>query len=118
MTAIDLRHGPMKPHSYHSETNRGGEMTDKPKDYYDEQEEIAYLRAQLQEHKDYYAKVINEPCPSDEIHCACVPALRARIADMENALQEIAQRLPTGQNAAETLERARDIARRELEKKP
>ena len=52
----------------------------------DYQRENARLRIQLQEHKDYYAKVINEPCPSDEIHCTCVPALRARIEEMESQL--------------------------------
>jgi DNA repair exonuclease SbcCD ATPase subunit len=51
------------------------------------------LRAQLQEQKDYYAKVINDPCPSDEIHCACVPALRTRIAEYEAREELMAKKI-------------------------
>ena len=40
-------------------------------------DEVAQLEAELEEHDAYYKKIINEECATDEIHCTCVPALRA-----------------------------------------
>ena len=52
-------------------------------DFYTEQEiekargELEAIRAELADIKGSYERVISESCPTDEQHCACVPALRA-----------------------------------------
>ena len=50
--------------------------------------ENAKLRAELAELKDYYARVISEPCP-DEQHCTCVPALRAELDALRATLSHV-----------------------------
>jgi len=36
-----------------------------------------------------YSRVINEPCPKDEVHCGCVPYLRTRIAEFEKQVADL-----------------------------
>src|SRR3990167_6862987 len=50
---------------------------------------IAAELSELAELKDYYARVISEPCPPDEQHCTCVPALRAELDALTAALDAI-----------------------------
>jgi hypothetical protein len=47
------------------------------------EDELAYAKMELTELKEYYRKVIEERCPTDEKHCTCVPALRFRIKELE-----------------------------------
>ena len=64
-------------------------------DFYTEQEiekargELEALRAELADIKGYYERVMSEPCPTDEQHCTCVPALRAENAALAEALDAI-----------------------------
>lgn len=51
---------------------------------------VAELEDKLADGKEAYAKVMSENCASDERHCACVPHLRQRIAELEAALESIA----------------------------
>jgi hypothetical protein len=32
--------------------------------------------------------IMREPCPSDEVHCTCVPALRQRVKELERELED------------------------------
>ena len=50
--------------------------------------ENAKSLARVGELEDYYARVINEPCPMDQKHCTCVPALRMRIDELEGAIRK------------------------------
>ena len=44
------------------------------------------LRAEVEEWKEYSRNVCEEKCAGDEIHCTCVPALRKRIRQLEEAV--------------------------------
>lgn len=44
---------------------------------------IAELEEEIADRDAAYAAVIEERCASDERHCACVPHLRQRIAELE-----------------------------------
>jgi len=50
--------------------------------------DIKQAGARVKELEDYYARVINEPCPMDQKHCTCVPALRMRIDELEGAIRK------------------------------
>jgi len=39
---------------------------------------------ELADIKDTYNKVINEKCPTDEVHCACVPFLKMELAEFKD----------------------------------
>jgi hypothetical protein len=59
------------------------------------QDDIEYLIAEverLQEESDHYDSihkmVMSEKCPTDEVHCTCVPHLRAEVERLEDALRE------------------------------
>ena len=45
--------------------------------------EVEELEAEIKDIKDAYAIVMNEECANDEVHCTCVPALRAEIKQLE-----------------------------------
>jgi hypothetical protein len=45
----------------------------------------------LKEHDEYYRRVVNEECAPDELHCTCVPALRAEIAELRADLEHIGE---------------------------
>ena len=53
--------------------------------------EIAALEAELQEHDDYYRKVVNDECAPDEVHCTCVPALRDKIDTLDARVQRLTE---------------------------
>jgi hypothetical protein len=56
------------------------------------QKQIERLTARLADWEDDRAKILNEVCPSDEVHCGCVPVLRAgveRLKGIEKALREM-----------------------------
>jgi hypothetical protein len=42
------------------------------------------LERELNEIKETYANIINEPCRSDERHCTCVPSLRGEIERLKS----------------------------------
>jgi len=42
-------------------------------------EEIDNLRYIIEDYREGIAKVLDEKCPSDEVHCGCVPILRQEI---------------------------------------
>jgi len=44
------------------------------------------LKTELDDIKESYARIMSEKCPPDEMHCTCVPILRAKLADMETRL--------------------------------
>lgn len=46
---------------------------------------IEALEYQITDRDDSFRRVIAEQCAPDERHCSCVPALRARIAELEAA---------------------------------
>lgn len=46
-------------------------------------EEIDRLRARLADYEADARRVLSEQCAPDEKHCACVPVLRARVAELE-----------------------------------
>lgn len=54
----------------------------------------AELEAELQDIKDSYRHVMEEKCPTDEVHCTCVPALRAEVARLRKALENAAKDIP------------------------
>lgn len=56
--------------------------------------EVQDLRDRVLDHEDDIRAVLSEACAPDEKHCACVPALRGRIAELEGHLASSApQRL-------------------------
>ena len=54
-------------------------------------DELLELRREYEELREYYRRVIEEPCAGDEQHCTCVPALRAEIERLRGALAIIAE---------------------------
>lgn len=47
------------------------------------------LETELQDIKDSYNKVMEENCPTDEVHCTCVPALRASRTKLEAEVEAL-----------------------------
>ena len=54
--------------------------------------EIARLRAELADIQDAHRQVMEERCPTDERHCACVPVLRAEVAESARELLDLSAR--------------------------
>jgi uncharacterized small protein (DUF1192 family) len=50
----------------------------------------------LKHYEEYFYRVIDEPCPNDEQHCTCVPALRLEIDRLKEAQRwiPVGERLP------------------------
>lgn len=46
-------------------------------------ERIAYLEAQLSDIAEAHEQVLSEKCPSNEVHCTCVPYLRQEVKDLQ-----------------------------------
>ena len=71
-------------------------------DYYEESgkdevsEEARKELVQFYELADYYKRVINEPCPTDEQHCTCVPALRAEIERIKKVARDVVKHRDVG----------------------
>jgi predicted RNase H-like nuclease (RuvC/YqgF family) len=57
------------------------------------QTRVARLLEIINDYEEYYQKVIEEKCASDERHCTCVPALRQRINDLEGELEAYRQEI-------------------------
>lgn len=49
--------------------------------------EAAALRDELQDWRDGARRAAAEDCPTDEKHCTCVAALRARVRELELAMR-------------------------------
>jgi len=45
--------------------------------------ELMALRKRVQDMEDYYRDIMATSCRDDEVHCTCVPALRARVQELE-----------------------------------
>ena len=58
-------------------------------------EKIVQLEAEIKDIKDAYAIVMNEECASDEVHCTCVPALRAENQRLTEAIGKAISGLST-----------------------
>jgi len=54
---------------------------------------LSQMKDRLDDYRQDYAKVVNEQCPHDEVHCGCVPILRRyqRLTDedLANAKEEL-----------------------------
>lgn len=47
------------------------------------------LQAELAEIKQSHIDIINEPCAGDEVHCTCVPTLRAEIKRLQAEVEQL-----------------------------
>lgn len=65
-------------------------------------DENAALRAELEDYRETYRRVLAEACAPDERHCTCVPALRMEI----ERLQQAAARAGRLHQAAQSFYRA------------
>jgi len=45
--------------------------------------ELMALSKRVQDMEDYYRDIMATSCRDDEVHCTCVPALRARVQELE-----------------------------------
>lgn len=52
---------------------------------------IADIESERAAYNETYARVMLEQCAPDERHCACVPHLRERIAELESGLRNVIQ---------------------------
>jgi len=60
--------------------------------------EIVRLREELAEWKGYSKRVLAEGCAPDEVHCTCVPALRARLEQADRLAEKVTEFLKTSSN--------------------
>lgn len=51
--------------------------------------QVAQLEEELEDHATYYRKIVNGECALDELHCACVPALRDKIKKQETEIETL-----------------------------
>ena len=84
--------------------------------------EIVRLRDELREITVQHRRVMEEPCSADEKHCTCVPILRrrieqlrARVAELESAIEQKDNYAWVQANKWNTLLADRDGLRRKLE---
>jgi hypothetical protein len=63
--------------------------------------EIARLSAELDDIHEVHKKVMEENCPSDEVHCTCVPILRKEIILLEQLRKDAGMELFVLQERAE-----------------
>lgn len=49
-------------------------------------DEITRLQSIIDDYRNDFKKVLNENCPTDEIHCGCVPILKKQLSNYQNAL--------------------------------
>ena len=54
---------------------------------------IAELKEEIDDANETYRMVIEEKCPTDEVHCTCVPHLRRRIKELEMVLMKFEERV-------------------------
>lgn len=40
----------------------------------------------VDDYREWFAKVLDDKCPTDERHCGCVPILRKQLSNYQNAL--------------------------------
>ena len=52
---------------------------------------ITELKEEIDDANETYRMVIEEKCPTDEVHCTCVPHLRRRIKELETVLEPFAE---------------------------
>ena len=57
------------------------------------QDENTNLRDELSVIAEEHRMVMSEKCPSDEMHCTCVPVLRREIARLREAKRELVETL-------------------------
>ena len=78
--------------------------------------EVARLTADLNDRDEAHRRILAEECAPDERHCSCVPALRAEVARLRAALEQIAT--PSSGVGIVMLMEARRVAQAALEGKP
>jgi hypothetical protein len=76
--------------------------------------ELASLREELQDYKDdaeqsknVFNRILDEKCPSDEVHCTCVPHLREEYKKLEaecDALKLVVDAVLTGRGLDDALD--------------
>ncbi len=68
----------------------GIDENDEPVRHYElvPSEELERLRAELADIHDQHRRVMSEKCPTDEVHCTCVPVLRREVERLERALRK------------------------------
>lgn len=84
-------------------------------------DDYARLQAELAEIKQSHEDIINEPCAGDEVHCTCVPALRAEIkslqADLERATNDATAMNKQFLNAVEEVqEKTKELEHEKVER--
>ena len=78
---------------------------------------IAELEGELSDIKETYRTVMEEKCASDEVHCACVPALRSKIAELEQEIKNRGTGLALAEARFDKLIGRRDYYIEELEQR-
>ena len=64
---------------------------------------IAALEKRLSDYDVSYVAVLEEKCAGDELHCACVPHLRQRIAELEAERDQLRAELDGADGAGQEL---------------
>ena len=76
---------------------------------------VAVLCAELTEIKEIHRTVMEEKCPTDEVHCACVPILRAQRDALEKEIKDLANAsIEISHKYSAELEVLREIVRNAL----
>jgi hypothetical protein len=57
----------------------------------------------LAENEEYHLAIMTEKCPTDEVHCTCVPTLRAENKRLREDAQELAETLYAASSAVRYL---------------
>ena len=60
------------------------------------------LNSRLEDYRQDYAKVVNDKCPTDEIHCGCVPILRRENRLLSKELADAKEELRIRRNEEDT----------------
>jgi hypothetical protein len=49
--------------------------------------ELEKAETELADIRDAHIRVMSEQCPTDEIHCTCVPTLRRELAELQERIE-------------------------------
>ncbi len=52
---------------------------------------LASVKEELADIMETYANTVSQPCAKDEVHCSCVPALRASLAELRKRYEVLAK---------------------------
>lgn len=65
-----------------------------PQEIYDLRKKVAELEAELKDRDDWFKARMSEDCPTDEVHCGCVPELKKRVQELEAELKSLKAEVP------------------------